>query len=657
MDFEIRFRVPENLNIDEIIKEETVAFCGKKFKKEKLLYFIDAYLRSRAQHRNEINYVAENKKNGKKYSPLSSEYLQEVVHDYQFYMNYLLGNGIFLTDGIFKPGEKCYGYCLNSKYSGQRIKEVKVYDYKLKMALLRAFEKRKAEAKKSMWGYGYLTKWWDSNKLKIDLKAAHLWIDEYEKEKIAKIQLDDTIEDKAAAIKRAINTTEDFKYLTKAINGETHQCAFSGESHRFYNPISRLKRELKKFLTYDGLQLVDIDIKNSQPFFSTLLFKRPFWESTNKKREQILALYDLDKDIYNRITINNNYEHIITLLKTSESCFHEEFSVNKYAKLVLDGTFYEHILENFKVVFPHRFNNRENVKKEVLRILYVPNDRVHWEFYLPCLRFRELFDAVFQLFYLVKEVQDNYLPIILQRIESFMVIDIICKRISVEHPEIPFFTIHDNIITTKGNEAIVMEIMNAEIKKWIGEKPKLDCKDLVPTAIPQIVETWAPAKDFEGSYEVSSIGNVRSLERKVPHSTWERTVKAKALKTRVNNRGYKDVRLSKGGKTFTRLIHVLTAQAFVQNPENKPYVNHVSGDKLQNHFTNLEWATHSENISHAHRKGLIVRMTKRVVDSCTGELYESIKEAAKAININYGTCRNYLNGNIKNNKTCLRFAS
>jgi len=101
----------------------------------------------------------------------------------------------------------------------------------------------------------------------------------------------------------------------------------------------------------------------------------------------------------------------------------------------------------------------------------------------------------------------------------------------------------------------------------------------------------------------------------------------------------------------------LTAEAFVPNPENKPEVNHLDGDKLNCHFKNLEWSTHSENMLHAHRTGLIKKKTTPVIDICTGQTYVSIKEAAKAININYGTCRNYLNGNIKNNKTCLRNAS
>jgi hypothetical protein len=143
----------------------------------------------------------------------------------------------------------------------------------------------------------------------------------------------------------------------------------------------------------------------------------------------------------------------------------------------------------------------------------------------------------------------------------------------------------------------------------------------------------------------------------VPYTKGFRSLKAKVLKSRVNNRGYKDVRLSKNGTTSTKLVHILSAQAYVSNPFSKLYVNHLDGNKLNNHCTNFSWVTHSENVQHAYDTGLIKMKSKSVVDKCTGETYPSIKQAAKAIKISYGTCRNYLNGNIKTNKTCLKLAS
>lgn len=171
------------------------------------------------------------------------------------------------------------------------------------------------------------------------------------------------------------------------------------------------------------------------------------------------------------------------------------------------------------------------------------------------------------------------------------------------------------------------------------------------------IEVWKPIGGYENYYEVSESGTVRSIERKVHWLNRSRTIKSRIIQSRVNNRGYEELRLSKNGIAKSKFPHILTAMAFVPNPDNKPEVNHLDGNKLNNHYTNFSWVTHSENIQHAYDTGLIKVKSKSVINECTGALYSSIKEAAKAINISYGTCRNYLNGNIKTNKTCLKLAS
>jgi len=180
---------------------------------------------------------------------------------------------------------------------------------------------------------------------------------------------------------------------------------------------------------------------------------------------------------------SNQYRDIITLRKTSEAIAGKAFGLNNYTNLVVNGGFYEYIQKHFKSLYPDRFYSRDKVKQEVLRIFNVENNRTGANFYKPCKTFHSHFPEVSEMFTLIKEIQSNYLALILQRIESFLIIDIVCKKISELHPEILFLTIHDNIITTKGNEGIVKKIMTAEIEKWTGHKPKLDCTMLKPEKI------------------------------------------------------------------------------------------------------------------------------------------------------------------------------
>jgi hypothetical protein len=166
---------------------------------------------------------------------------------------------------------------------------------------------------------------------------------------------------------------------------------------------------------------------------------------------------------------------------------------------------------------------------------------------------------------------------------------------------------------------------------------------------------WFPVPDYEGIYEINKYGTVRSKERVVKTRKGERQVSKHYMLTRVNNCGYRDIRLSKNGDTRTFFVHTLLARIFIPNPYGFPEVNHKNGNKLDNRIENLEWVNRSMNMKHAYSIGLIKIRQKAVVDKCTGREFFSTKQAAEFYGISHGTLRNYLNGNIRRNPTCLEF--
>lgn len=115
-------------------------------------------------------------------------------------------------------------------------------------------------------------------------------------------------------------------------------------------------------------------------------------------------------------------------------------------------------------------------------------------------------------------------------------------------------------------------------------------------------EIWKPISGYEGIYEVSNLGNVRSLPRyKRGNFDSKVFVEGKEIKKVKNNRGYYIVQLSKENKVKNFSVHRLVATEFIPNPNNLPQINHKDEDKSNNTVDNLEWTTLKRNINYGTR--------------------------------------------------------
>ena len=114
-------------------------------------------------------------------------------------------------------------------------------------------------------------------------------------------------------------------------------------------------------------------------------------------------------------------------------------------------------------------------------------------------------------------------------------------------------------------------------------------------------EEWRDVIGFEGHYQVSNKGNVRSMDRYVGYKIKGKIRIAKsAIKIpHINRGGYYQVNLFKDGKYKTKVVHRMVAEAFIENIGEKDQVNHIDGNKTNNNVENLEWCTNSENAFHS----------------------------------------------------------
>ena len=164
---------------------------------------------------------------------------------------------------------------------------------------------------------------------------------------------------------------------------------------------------------------------------------------------------------------------------------------------------------------------------------------------------------------------------------------------------------------------------------------------------------WKPLKNFESTHLISNLGNVKCISTN------------KLLNILKHSRGYNAININVNKTKNHLLLHRLLAINFIDNPNNYTQVNHINGIKTDNRLENLEWITPSNNMKHAFKTGLNKqtnfqkevlrqRVSKKVINIETNEIFQSVKIASEKYNIHPSTLAQMLRGSLYN-KTQLRF--
>ena len=170
------------------------------------------------------------------------------------------------------------------------------------------------------------------------------------------------------------------------------------------------------------------------------------------------------------------------------------------------------------------------------------------------------------------------------------------------------------------------------------------------------MEIWKNIKGYEGFYQVSNMGRVKSLERTfIDKSGRKRTIKERILKQAAWSTGYLSVVLSTSGKRKMFAVHRLVCKAFHEKPDNKPCVNHIDENKTNNCASNLEWCTSSENNNHGTRNERSGKAQSKPVGQYTldGELikiWPSTIEAGRQGGFSCGNISSVANSKRKTHK-------
>lgn len=335
--------------------------------------------------------------------------------------------------------------------------------------------------------YPYLNMYFN-DKLKINTEQAYKYLELFEAEEMDKIMKYKTKATINKKIIKIINKLNVFKYQINYLNQGNFYNSVDDNVGRYNSILTNIKSELRNYITYNNQRLYPIDVVSSQPYFSISLLNielfeqnkmeqriRKFWKQNNVNKKEI---YNNNNIIYNKQSeIGNNIIMIRNYIKENQNTK----DVLEYKNLILSGNFYEkfaeYILDEYQDKKFKNNDSRKYAKMALLKTIYADEKIEKYGEYIPI--FKKHFPTVYKLFNLIKDngKQHHLLACIMQNLEAETLLDKTCGELSNDYPDIPLFTIHDSIITTKEYIEPVKEALTKNLFKVVGEYPnfKVEC--------------------------------------------------------------------------------------------------------------------------------------------------------------------------------------
>lgn len=445
--------ISKKKEIEEILQSNPPKFS--RYKKEKLFYIL-SILYTGPMHRDE--YGLGEKEGFNLYSPL----LQSTIgKNYKLHLEYLIEKKIIAAVSGYSPGGHSKSFKITDDFLGNP-EWYTISDYAFSKTL-----KKLKTSKNKQKEYPYLKKWF--SQLNLDIEFANVTTNLYYELKKACPEYQDLTFGKKERKNPERQSFQSKMVIEYFKNGEM-PFHIDEKGNRAHTILTRSNKSIRQFINCNGESLVCIDIKNCQPYLLLCLLNPMFYEKKGKNK--LKQEHNQQGGInIKQSDINHTYIDSIMLGLSSEIQYSIEFQ--EYKKLVSSGGIYD-FFEDKLFYDPELLNQgwtkRDIAKYRMMLCLYSKNRGNSGGMKTE---FKKWFPKIYSLICKLKEKKHNTLALLLQRIESYLILDVICKRISVEKPELPIFTIHDSIVTTVGNEVFVSGIIEEEMSRIIGVPPKV----------------------------------------------------------------------------------------------------------------------------------------------------------------------------------------
>lgn len=463
--------LPENFNLEELIAKYPPYKYGfppdEKFKRERIYLFLSLLSTIPARNSDLIDEDG--------FVPIHMATIRDSDKFFTQYKDYLIETKVIVSNGQYFPGLKSTGYKWSEQYENVPF-------------ILRSVETSLTEdisaygSSTDIEQYPYLFHWYNQNRLVINPVAEkYAWFDKERK-----------MNDKSRVSWGINRDTGKKKYPVTQYNSamlnigklglQQYQAHIDYNVHRLHSVLTNLQKEYRNFITYKGQNLISIDVKNCQPYLACLILNPQFWD---ERSDLPLKFSTLPENV-------QNYFPTRVLVEIIE--FFKKNKTNDFQSFIRDtssGGMYEEIVNvaNSRIEGLAAPLTRGDAKTLMFYMLFSSNQGKHDNPQIAEMKRifeSELYPQVAELFKIIKrqhkdirqERQHNRLAVVLQAIESQIILHRCCKRIweETDH-EVPVFTIHDSMVTTAQNVEYVKSVMMDELGRCIGEEPTLSVEE------------------------------------------------------------------------------------------------------------------------------------------------------------------------------------
>ena len=394
---------------------------------------------------------------------ISSKMFQCVLgRTYKRSFDYLCDNGILELVSKHFSGVTCRKYVLTSKYS------IEPSFYTIKNF---AFGKTLKERlnKKEKIKYPYFNKW--LKLIEFDTEYATVFNNLLFESRKKYLPFQTISKKNRKKLSNPLNQFIHGQTSILKIQNKYDKTTIDEKGMRLHSALTSCPKLLRNFITIGGQHLVSIDVKNSQPYMLlALLDPNNFTKKSVATTPPHLTIPTSLLSTYNIPSIILRHSSVIQSSK--------EFQ--EYKVLVTSGKIYDDFVKLTQIdkkELDNGFSKRNIVKFRFMLCFYSANNANSQG--MKTL-FRSKFPKIYALMCDLKQKEHSTLSILLQRVESTLVLDKICGRISSEFPKIPLFSIHDSILTTPNNVEYVKSIIEEECEKYIGIAPMLSIEPCSP---------------------------------------------------------------------------------------------------------------------------------------------------------------------------------